>query len=190
MLLAFFKTDPTTTPWFLRPATSGAAPTVTLSANHTSGASGLVVQFTASARAAGSNSISQYAWTFDDGDFAFGATPTKIFYVPGIYVVHLAVSDSAGNVTLKSIIITISGGTGGQTQLSLATIAEPTTTTVLVASSPVPSNDAFWIRTTADWSTPNPNREQPVVPTALAISRSATAMSGASSSRSQCVGFE
>jgi PKD repeat protein len=186
MLLAFFKTDPTATPWFLRLATSGAAPTVTLSANHTSGASGLVVQFTASARAAGGGSISQYAWTFDDGDFAFGATPTKIFNVPGIYVVHLAVSDSAGNVTLKSITITISGGTGGQTQLSLATIAEPTTTTALVTSSPLPlpTNDANWMTTAADWSTPKANREQTVVPAALAISRSATALSGASSRRS------
>jgi hypothetical protein len=184
MLLAFFKTDPTTTPWFLRPPTSGAAPTVTLSANHTTGASGLVVQFSASARAAGGNSISQYAWTFDDGDFAFGATPTKIFYVPGIYVVHLAVSDSAGNVTLKSITITISGGTGGQTQLSLVTIRKPTPTTVLVASSPVPSDDAFWMTTAADWSTPKASREPPIVPTVLAISRSATALSGASSRRS------
>src|SRR5262249_39832852 len=110
-------------------------------------------------------------------------TPTKTFYVPGVYVVHLAVSDSAGNVTLKSITITISGGTGGQPQLSLATVADPTTT-VLVASSPVPSNDAYRMTTTADWSTPNPSWDQSDVPTALAVSRSATPLSGASSSRS------
>src|SRR5262249_25776804 len=114
MLLAFFKTDPTTTPWFLRPATAGQAPTITATGSKASGASGVSVNFTVTATPSSGHTIAQYVWTFDDGDFAFGATPSKIFYALGTYHVHLAVSDNLGNVTLKTITITISGGSGGE----------------------------------------------------------------------------
>jgi PKD repeat protein len=112
-LLAFFKTDPTATPWFLHATPASAAPVVTVSADHTSGASGLVVHFTASATGTNGHAITQYAWTYDDGDFAYGAAPTKTFYAPGTYHVHLAVMDSAGDVTLRTITITIAGSGGG-----------------------------------------------------------------------------
>jgi len=190
MLLAFFKTDPTTTPWFLRAATNGAAPTVTLSANHISGVSGLVVQFTASARAAFGDSISQYAWTFDDGDFAFGPTPTKTFFVPGTYIVHLAVSDSAGNVTLKTITITVSGGAGGQPPAPTAVVAAPTLSTAFVTTTSKSSNDAFWISTAASDSLMPSASAAPLVPTAPAMSLSATALSGASSSQHSVWGLD
>jgi PKD repeat protein len=150
MLLAFFKTDPTSAPWFLHAPTSGAAPTVTVSADHTSGASGLVVDFSASALAAGGSQIAQYAWTFDDGDFAFGATPTKTFYAFGTYVVHLTVSDSAGNATLTTFTITISGGSGGQPQASVAATTA-TTTTALTRPSSSASDDSFWMSSPATW---------------------------------------
>src|SRR5262249_3844194 len=115
MLLAFFKTDPTATPWFLR--TAVAAPTVTASPSLTNGPSGLVVHFSASATATNGGSISQFAWTFDDGDFAFGPAPTKTFFAPGIYHVHLTVTDNAGNVTLKTIAVTVGAGSS---QVSVA----------------------------------------------------------------------
>jgi PKD repeat protein len=117
MLLAFFKTDPTATPWFLRATPSGAAPGVTATADHASGSSGLTVHFNASATALRGNSISQYVWTYDDGDFAYGQAPVKTFYAPGTYLVHLAVTDSRGNVALSTLTITITGGhtSGGQT---------------------------------------------------------------------------
>src|SRR5262249_17587953 len=73
MLLAFFKPDPATTTWFLRPAASGRAPTVTVTACQTSGASGITVHFTATATPVSGHTVAQYAWTYDDGDFAFGA---------------------------------------------------------------------------------------------------------------------
>src|SRR5262249_10160610 len=112
-----FKTDPTATPWFLAPTPSGSAPTVTASASATSGSSGLTVNFSASATVAGAlvaggATISQYIWTFDDGDFAYGATPTKPFYAPGPYNVQLAVIDSNGDVILDPIAITINGDGG------------------------------------------------------------------------------
>jgi hypothetical protein len=187
MLLAFFKTDPTTTPWFLRAATNGAAPAVNLSANHISGVSGLAVQFTASARAAFSNNISQYAWTFDDSDFAFGPTPTKTFFVPGTYVVHLAVSDSAGNVTLKTITITV--GAGGQPPGPTAGVAAPTASTTFVTTTSQSSNDAFWISTGSDSLKPSPS-PAPTVSTAPTMAGSATVLSGASASQPSVWGLD
>jgi PKD repeat protein len=109
-LLAFFKTDPTATGWYLKPTPAGQGPTVIASANVTSGASGLTVNFTASATAV-TGSISQYVWTFDDGDFSYNQNPTKTFYGPGTYHVHLNVFDSSGNWTETTLPITISSGT-------------------------------------------------------------------------------
>jgi PKD repeat protein len=110
-LLAFFKTDPTTTGWYLKPTPAGQGPTVTASADVTSGAPGLTVNFTASATAV-TGTISQYVWTFDDGDFSYNQNPTKTFYGPGTYHVHLNVFDSSGNWTPQTLAITISSGTG------------------------------------------------------------------------------
>jgi PKD repeat protein len=184
MLLAFFKTDPTSTPWFLRAASSSLLATVTLSADHVSGGAGLVVHFSASAIAVRGNTISQYAWTFDDGDFAFGATPTKTFDVPGTYIVHLAVSDSAGNVTLKTITITIGGGGGGSPlPFRVADAAAPTTAAglVTVPASKSSSNESIWMSPPADWLSED-SVSTLVMPSAPTSAPSATALSGASSS--------
>jgi PKD repeat protein len=108
-LLAFFKTDPTTTGWYLKTTPAGQGPTVTASADVTSGAPGLTVNFTASATAV-TGTISQYVWTFDDGDFSYNQNPTKTFYGPGTYHVHLNVFDSSGNWTPTTLAITISSG--------------------------------------------------------------------------------
>jgi hypothetical protein len=48
-LLAFFKSDPTAAPWFLRSSITGAPPSVTVSANVTSGYAPIAVNFSASA---------------------------------------------------------------------------------------------------------------------------------------------
>jgi PKD repeat protein len=111
-LLAFFKTDPTATPWFLKPTPAGQGPVITASANVASGAAPLTVQFMASATDPNAT-ITQYAWTYDDGDFSFDQNPTKIFDVPGTYNVHLTVSDSLGNTAEKVITITVGGTSGG-----------------------------------------------------------------------------
>jgi hypothetical protein len=183
MLLAFFKTDPTSSPWFLRATASSLLPAVTLTADHISGGIGLVVNFTAAATAEGGHSISQYAWTFDDGDFAFGAAVSKTFEVAGTYIVHLVVTDSAGDVTLKTITISIGGGTGGPPPLPLAAVSSTTTTTGLVtpSSSTSLSNDGFWISPTANWLSAN-SLAAPIGAPATTTTPSPTALSGASSS--------
>jgi hypothetical protein len=105
-LETFSKTDPSATPWFLKPTPAGQGPVVTAAASVTSGAPGLSVNFTASATDSGAR-ITQYAWTYDDGDFSLSQNPTKIFNVPGTYTVHLTVSDSLGRSTQTTLTITI-----------------------------------------------------------------------------------
>jgi PKD repeat protein len=105
-LLAFFKSDPTTAPWFLLPTPSGQGPVVTASASSSTGTAPFTVSFTASATDPLA-SVTQYAWTYDDGDFSLNQNPTKTFDVPGVYVVHLTVSDSEGYTTLTTLTITV-----------------------------------------------------------------------------------
>lgn len=182
MLLAFFKTDPTSTPWFLRAPAARSAPSVTASANHTLGASGLAVQFNASAIALSGSTITQYAWTFDDGDFAYAPAPTKTFYAFGTYHVHLAVTDSAGNVTLTTITITITGGSGGQAQVSLLNV--PATALIPAPGIPtlLPGSDQVWM----SWPEERPTSDSlpsAFVPPGSTAPASITTLGGASSSR-------
>jgi hypothetical protein len=147
MLLAFFKTDPTASSWFLRSDSAGMAPTVTASANHTSGASGLKVTFSASGTPAAGATIANYVWTYDDGDFAYGATPTKTFYAPGTYYVHLAVVDSLGNVTLKTIKITVTGTIGSALDVALSDVAPTATVATVAPTAPAATRTAV-----RDWT--------------------------------------
>jgi PKD repeat protein len=105
-LLAFFKTDPTTTPWFLRTTAAGQAPTLSVSDFTTEPGAPFGVYFSASASDPNA-SIIQYAWTFDDGDYSLAQNPAIIFYVPGTYQIHLTVTDSLGNTALSVVTITV-----------------------------------------------------------------------------------
>jgi PKD repeat protein len=173
MLLAFFKTDPTATPWFLCKDTAGMAPTVTASANHTSGSTGMVVQFNASGIAAHGDTIASYVWTFDDGDFAYGATPTKTFYALGTYLVHLTVTDNLGNVTTQSLKITISGGNGSaiRTAVAAATPVAGGTAPGTIAPAAdlvrtlgtVSTSDGFRMAAPTNWSAGSSFIQQPSV---------------------------
>ena len=105
-LLTFFKTDATTTPWFLRSTVTGQPPTVTANASVTSGNTPLSVNFTASASDP-DGSIAGYQWTFDDGTFSTAQNPTKSFPAPGIYNARLTVTDNSGNTVKRTITITV-----------------------------------------------------------------------------------
>jgi len=103
-LLAFFKTDPTATPWFLKKI-AGTPPACSVPSISITGKAPLTVNFTASGSAAGR--IIQYAWSFDDGDFSLLQNPIKVFPVPGNYNVRLTVTDDVGNTSTCPIIVTV-----------------------------------------------------------------------------------
>jgi len=105
-LLAFFKTHPTATPWFLRSTVIGQPPTASATAVPTNGVAPLTVNFSAAASDPG-GTIAQFAWTYDDGDFSFAQNPTKSFPAPGSYNVRLTVEDNSGNSVLNVLPITV-----------------------------------------------------------------------------------
>ena len=102
-LLAFFKTDPTATPWYLKNTSPPFS--LTLSADTTNGLAPVAVNFSAIANPA--TNISQLAWTFDDGEFAFGQNPSKTFPAPGLYTIRATATDKSGNNLTGSLVVTV-----------------------------------------------------------------------------------
>ncbi len=103
-LLAFFKTHATAAPWFLRPPDQQISCAVMLT--QAGWSPGMTVAFFATANSQ-AHTITQYAWTFDDGDFSFAQNPSKVFAAPGLYNVRLTVSDDAGNTATRTTLIPV-----------------------------------------------------------------------------------
>lgn len=103
-LLAFFKTDATAALWFLKRTTN--PPALIASASATNGSAPLRVQFNATVAGA-QGVVTNYAWTYEDGDFSDAQNPTKDFPAPGAYHVHLTVEDVAGNSASLTIVINV-----------------------------------------------------------------------------------
>jgi hypothetical protein len=102
-LLAFFKTDATAASWFLKPAQG--APAVQVNPSSAVIAAGDSLRLSATAQ--DPDGVREFAWTFDDGTFAYGAEVTKVFRVPGTFNVRLAVADSLGNTALSSVAVQV-----------------------------------------------------------------------------------
>jgi PKD repeat protein len=107
-LLAFFKTDPTARPWFVRTNASGAPPACAPMANATNGIVPLTVNFSANATTV-TAPIRDYQWTFGDGMFSTNANPTKTFPAPGSYRARLTVTDTSGNTAIGTVTIQAQG---------------------------------------------------------------------------------
>ena len=104
-LLAFFKTDPTATPWFLRKPGNGA-PTCAPTGSPTNGFRPLTVNFLANVTP-GSAPLRDGKWTFEDGEFATNANPVKIFKTPGLYHARFTVTDTNGNTAQGSVAVKV-----------------------------------------------------------------------------------
>jgi hypothetical protein len=122
-IYAFFKTDPTTTPWYLRKVVTGQAPHVTAGADVTQGDAPLTVHFSAEATDPDGRVV-EYVWTFGDGTFSYdpnGAPggepfylnpdPVKTFHNPGLYTAYLTVTDDSGNAVTREVQVTVGDGT-------------------------------------------------------------------------------
>jgi hypothetical protein len=107
-LLAFFKTDPTATPWYLKKTVVEQEPRVTLN-GPTTVTAGTSVQFSALANDP-DGQIQEFAWSFDDGDYIWSTNnsrPTKTFFVPGTYRVRITVTDNDGNTATGTLTTTV-----------------------------------------------------------------------------------
>jgi hypothetical protein len=106
-LIAFFKTDPTTTSWFLRandPGTTISAAIPQLPETvHTSDS----VTLTATATS-NKGDIVSYLWTYDDGESAnVQNPPSRKFNIPGTYNIHLTAIDRVGNHATTTGVLTV-----------------------------------------------------------------------------------
>lgn len=103
-LIAFFKTSPLSTPWFLKKEIQGEPPQVSLAASTIMGAPPLMVQFSSSATDP-DGTPSQYAFSFDDGTTSLIPNPVKTFHGLGGHNVRLTVTDNSGNTAIREISI-------------------------------------------------------------------------------------
>jgi PKD domain len=107
-LIAFFKTDPTSTPWFLRPNSPGASLSATITPQlPKSVPAGSPVSFSATATSQGNHPIVSYLWTFDDGESKWDSAFTRTFNVPGTYNIQFTAIDDVGNHIQKSGLLTV-----------------------------------------------------------------------------------
>ncbi len=108
-LKAFFMTDPTATPWYLKPAAS--PPSIQfMTAEPLTGDPGMRVQFSAAAN--DPDGVREYIWTFGDGTSGYGSNPQKTFNVAGQYPVRLTVVDRAGNASLRMLMVAVGSQDG------------------------------------------------------------------------------
>lgn len=106
-LLAFFKTDPTASSWFLKQE-QNTPPALSATVAPASGVPGSSFQFSTTA-SSGANPIIAYQWTFDDGTFANVQNPQKYFLAAGSYQAHVTVTDSKGNHATATVSVSVSG---------------------------------------------------------------------------------
>lgn len=120
-IYAFFKTDPTATPWYLRKTVKGDAPEVRAGADVTEGEAPLTVHFWAEATDP-DGEVVEYVWTFGDGTFSYNpdgapdgapfylnSHPVKTFQNPGVYTAYLTVTDNDGNAVTREVRVTVIG---------------------------------------------------------------------------------
>ena len=104
-LLAFFKTDPTSTPWFLRK--TERPPKLSAGASPASGPAPLAVKF--SAEAASPSGIREVAWSFGDGCYSLLPAPAKTYHVPGAYEARVTATDQEGNSASRTVTVKVDG---------------------------------------------------------------------------------
>ena len=104
-LHAFFKTDPTAAPWFLKKNGPGA-PTCFPTASTTNGFMPLTVNFLAHATN-GSAPFRDAKWTYEDGEFSTNTNTVKVFKTYGTYRARFTVTDTNGNTAQGMVAIKV-----------------------------------------------------------------------------------
>lgn len=92
--------------------TNDTPPTASFTASPTSGNGPLTVQFTDTS-AAGSNAITDWLWTFGDGETSTQQNPSHTYADAGTYSVTLAVTTPLGTDDVQEVnLISVTSGTG------------------------------------------------------------------------------
>jgi PKD repeat protein len=89
------------------------SPTAVVSADVTSGASPLAVNFTGSASSDPDGTIASYAWNFGDGNSTTGATAFNTYTTAGTYVATLTVTDNEGATASDTVTIVVTDPAAG-----------------------------------------------------------------------------
>ena len=90
-----------------RGVADNAAPTVTASADPTTGNAPLQVSLTGSATDADGDEITSYEWDLGDGTTASGADVSHTYDTPGTYVARLSATDERGAIGFTDVTITV-----------------------------------------------------------------------------------
>ncbi len=90
-------------------AGGGDGPVVEAFADPSSGAAPLAVTFSASGVDPDGGAIAGYKWTFSDGGTFFGSSVSRTYTTAGEYTATVAVSDDEGEVTEKTVTVSVTG---------------------------------------------------------------------------------
>ena len=112
-LLAFFKTDSTSTPWFLRGTVIGSPPSAQISVTPSTGAAPLTVNYATTVSDPG-GSLIDGGWDFGDGCYKRVLSLGKRYPAPGLYESRFTVTDNDGNT--RRVVRTVSVLPPGSTQ--------------------------------------------------------------------------
>jgi len=141
-LLAFFKTDSTSTPWSLRPGVIGSPPNAQITVTPSTGAAPMTANIVTTVSDPGGTLIDG-AWDFGDGCYQRLLSIGKVYPAPGLYEARFTVTDNDGNT--RRVVRTVSVLPPGSTQWTDLGLGLAGTTGVpglagtgtLVASTPV-----------------------------------------------------
>ncbi|PSK53476.1 Soluble aldose sugar dehydrogenase YliI [Streptomyces sp. 111WW2] len=129
--LSWFQGDKDSALYRIENAADGFSPIAEVSANKTSGAAGLKVAFTATAKDADSPDLT-YGWDFGDGTKGEGLTPTHKYKKVGTYTATFTAKDPEGNTGNASVRIVV-----GNTEPKVV-IETPGNGTLLPMGQPIP----------------------------------------------------
>ncbi|GAA1427166.1 ThuA domain-containing protein [Streptomyces thermospinosisporus] len=104
--LSWFQGDENSALYRIENAEDGFSPIVEVSADKTSGAAGLKVAFTATAKDADSPDLT-YGWDFGDGTKGEGLNPTHRYKKTGTYTATFTAKDPEGNTGNASVRIVV-----------------------------------------------------------------------------------
>lgn len=90
-------------------SSGNGTPNAVATADKTTGAAPLTVNFTGSASTDPDGDTLTYSWTFGDGDTSTAANPSHTYTQPGTFTATLTVDDGRGKTASKSIQITPGG---------------------------------------------------------------------------------